>query len=99
MREIDADKRDETPLAGTNTLAEKSEVIMVQSALRRDLMLAALVSSLPVGFAESAAASPLDPDQTIVRSPGQLQWKPNPAFSEPSVESCPLTGDVNKPGL
>jgi len=72
---------------------------MVQSAPRRDLMLAALVSSLPVGFAESAAASPLNPDQTIIRPPGQLQWKPNPAFSEPSVENCPLTGDVNQPGL
>jgi hypothetical protein len=99
MREINADRWEATPLAGTDTLPETQEVIMVQSAPRRDLMLAALVSSLPVGFAESAAASPLNPDQTIIRPPGQLQWKPNPAFSEPSVENCPLTGDVNQPGL
>lgn len=72
---------------------------MIQSALRRDVMLAALVSSLPMGLADSAAASPLNPAQTIIRPPGQLQWKPNPAFPEPSVENCPLTGNATEPGL
>jgi hypothetical protein len=62
-------------------------------------MLAALASSLPIGFAQSAAASPLNPEQTIIRPPNQLQWKSNPAFAEPSVDSCPLTGNVNEPGL
>ena len=59
---------------------------MIRSALRRDVMLAALASSLPVGFVDIAAASPLNPNQTIIRSPGQLQWKSNPAFPEPSVD-------------
>ena len=72
---------------------------MIRSALRRDVMLAALASSLPIGFAESAAASPLNPEHTIIRPPGQLQWKSNPAFPEPSVDSCPLIGYVNEPGL
>ena len=72
---------------------------MIRSALRRDVMLTALASSLPIGFVESAAASPLNPDQTIIRQPGQLQWKSNPAFPEPSVDSCLLSGDTNQSGL
>jgi hypothetical protein len=70
-----------------------------QSALRRDVMLAALVSGLPIGLMDSAAASPLNPAQTIIRPPDDLQWKSNPAFPEPSVDSCPLTGNVTEPGL
>ena len=62
-------------------------------------MLTALASSLPIGFVDSAAASPLNPDQTIIRQPGQLQWKSNPAFPEPSVNSCLLSGDTNQSGL
>ena len=72
---------------------------MIRSALRRDVMLTALASSLPIGFVDSAAASPLNPDQTIIRQPGQLQWKSNPAFPEPSVNSCLLSGDTNQSGL
>ena len=72
---------------------------MTQSALRREILLKAFVSMLPIGFAETASATPLNPEQTIIREPGQLQWKPNPAFSEPSVENCLLAGDPNRPGL
>jgi hypothetical protein len=72
---------------------------VIRSALRRDVMLTALASSLPIGFVDSAAATPLNPDQTIVRQPGQLQWKSNPAFPEPSVDSCLLSGDTNQSGL
>jgi hypothetical protein len=72
---------------------------MTQSPLRRDVMLAALLSSLPAGFVESAAASPLNPEETIIRPPNELQWKPNNAYSEPSVDNCMLTGDLYKPGL
>jgi hypothetical protein len=59
----------------------------------------ALASSLPIGFAASAAVSPLNPEQTIIRLPSQLQWKSNPAFAEPRVDGCPLTVNVNEPGL
>jgi len=72
---------------------------MIQSAPRRDLMLAALASSVPVAFAGSAAASPLNPAQTIIRPPNQLQWKPNQAYPEPSVDNCLLQGNPAEPGL
>jgi hypothetical protein len=62
-------------------------------------MLAALASTLPIGIAGSALGSPLNPDQTIIRLPGQLQWKANAAYPEHSVENCPLAGDINQPGL
>jgi len=70
-----------------------------QAALRRDVMLAALLSAVPAGFLESAAASPLNPEQTIIRPPGELQWKRNPAYPEPSVDNCFLAGDPAQPGL
>jgi hypothetical protein len=72
---------------------------MNQPALRRDVMLAALLSSLPIGLGETAAASPLNPEQTIIRPPADLKWKSNPAFPEPSVDNCILAGDINQPGL
>ena len=37
--------------------------------LRRDLMRSALISSLPAGFLESAAGSPLNPEQTSFGHP------------------------------
>ncbi len=72
---------------------------MNQSAFRRDVMLAALLSSLPAALTDVAEASPLNPEQTIIRPPGQLVWKSNPAYPEPSVDNCVLTGDINQPGL
>jgi hypothetical protein len=72
---------------------------MTQPALRRDLMLATLLSAIPAGLLDTAAASPLNPEQTIIRPPDQLQWKPNPAYPEPSVDNCVLAGDPTQPGL
>jgi hypothetical protein len=72
---------------------------MNQPTLRRDMMLAALAATLQAGFLESAAASPLNPEQTIIRPPGQLQWKANPAYPEPCVDNCLLTGDTTRTGL
>jgi len=72
---------------------------MNQPAFRRDVMLAALLSSLPVALTDSAEASPLNPEQTIIRPPGQLMWKSNPAYPEPSVDNCLLTGNPTEPGL
>jgi hypothetical protein len=68
---------------------------MNQSTLRRDVMLATLAAA----FTNSAAASPLNPEQTIIRPPNQLQWKANPAYPEPSVDNCVLTGDPTRLGL
>ena len=72
---------------------------MAQSPLRRDVMLAALVSSLSAAFVDSAAASPLNPEETIIVPPGKLPWKPTHAYPEPSVDNCLLTGDTTQPGL
>ena len=75
------------------------EVAVTHSAPRREILLSALVSALPIALAETATASPLNPEQTIIRLPGQLQWKSNSAFSEPSVDNCLLAGGPNQPGL
>jgi hypothetical protein len=72
---------------------------MIESSTRRDVMLAALMSSIPVGLAGTAAASPLNPTQTIIRPPDDLTWKSNPAYPEPSVDNCVLTGNPTETGL
>jgi len=72
---------------------------MTQFPLRREILLTAFASALPVTLAVTASATPLNPEQTIIRLPEQLQWKSNHAFSEPSVDNCLLAGDPNRPGL
>jgi len=67
-------------------------------ASRRDLLMASLLAAAPLGLT-GAAASPLNPAQTIIKPPDALAWKPNSAFPEPSVDMCPLAGDINTPGL
>jgi hypothetical protein len=85
--------------AANEHLSPNHEAAMTQPTLRRDVMLAALVSSLPVGFLESAAASPLNPEQTMITPPGKLHWKATPAYGEPSRDLCNLAGDPDQPGL
>ena len=71
---------------------------MEHQASRRDLLLSSLIAALPFGI-ESAAASPLDPAQTIITPPEKLQWKTQPPFPPESVDMCPLIGDTTAPGL
>jgi hypothetical protein len=71
---------------------------MDHHASRRDLLLSSLIAALPFGI-ESAAASPLDPAQTIITPPEKLQWKIQPPFPPESVDMCPLIGDTTAPGL
>jgi len=71
---------------------------MEYPASRRDLLLTSLLAALPFG-PSGAAASPIDPGQTIIKLPDALAWKSSPANPERSVDMCPLTGDVNAPGL
>ncbi len=69
---------------------------------RRDLLLASLTAALPLGLSlnsSDASASPLDPAQTIIKLPGDLTWKANPANPPRSSESCVLTGDPTAAGL
>ena len=71
---------------------------MEHHASRRDLLLTSLLAALPLGVS-GAAASPLNPAQTIIRLPDDLQWKSNPANPARSVDMCPLFGDAEAPGL
>jgi len=71
---------------------------MELSASRRDLLLASLLTTLPLGLS-GAAASPINPAQTIIKLPAELQWKANPNYPPRSSESCLLTGDTTQPGL
>ena len=54
--------------------------------------------ALPLGL-HGAAASPIDPAQTIIKLPAELQWKANPNNPPKSSESSVLTGDPMQPGL
>ena len=66
---------------------------------RRDLLLAPLLAALPMAFARVAAASPLNPGQTIIKPPADLTWIPNKGYPERSVDMAPLFGDTTKEGL
>jgi hypothetical protein len=69
---------------------------------RRDLLLASLTAALLLGLplgSSDASASPIDPAQTIIKLPGDLTWKANPANPPRSSESCVLTGDPTAAGL
>jgi hypothetical protein len=67
-------------------------------ASRRDLLLTSLMAALPLGIS-GAAASPLNPEQTIIKPPDTLQWQTLPPFPPGSVDSCALTGQTTAPGL
>jgi hypothetical protein len=56
------------------------------------------MAALPLGVAK-AAASPLNPEQTIIKPPDALPWKSQPNFPPSSVDNCALTGDPTAPGL
>jgi hypothetical protein len=60
-------------------LPENRSFTVTESARRREILLAALVAALPIELAETASATPLNPEQTIIRLPAQLQWKSNPS--------------------
>jgi hypothetical protein len=71
---------------------------MEHQASRRDLLLTSLMATLPFGVT-SAVASPLNPEQTIIKAPDTLPWKSQPNFPPNSVDNCTLTGDTSAPGL
>jgi hypothetical protein len=71
---------------------------MEHQASRRDLLLTSLMAALPLGVA-SAAASPLNPEQTIIKPPDVLPWKGQANFPPQSVDMCALAGDTSAPGL
>lgn len=67
---------------------------------RRDLLLAPLLAALPLALAgEAAEASRLDPQQTIIRAVGQIDWKAQPGFPPRSVEQADLFGSTTGSGI
>ena len=69
-------------------------------ASRREWLLAALLAGTAAEtLADGAAASPLNPAQTIIRPPEALQWVPNNGYPERSMDMCPLAGSINEAGL
>ena len=71
---------------------------MDHHASRRDLMLTSLMAALPLGIS-GAAASPLNPEQTIIKPPDALQWKPCRPFRRAASTAWRLTGQTTEPGL
>lgn len=65
---------------------------------RRQLLAASLFAALPLGVS-AAAASPLNPQQTIIQKPDDLPWQPTATYPANSADRLLLTGDTNKPGL
>jgi hypothetical protein len=66
---------------------------------RRGLMLTPFIAALPASlFSDPAHA--IDPNETQVSLPDQLQWKPAlPSAPPQSVETVPVFGATDKPGL
>jgi hypothetical protein len=66
---------------------------------RRGLLLAPLLAALPTLLVEGAAASPLDPAQTMITPNDQIAWQTRPNWPKDSVAQANLFGDLNQPGL
>jgi hypothetical protein len=74
---------------------EMDGVSLERRLLLRLLLMAPLLSA----FATTAAeASPIDPSETFVLQPGQIQFKPWQGLPSASGEMAMLYGDLNKPG-
>lgn len=73
------------------------------AASRRDVLAASLLGAMSGGLGSllvgEASASPLNPAQTIIRSPDELQWIPTKGYPDRCSDRCALSGDVNGTGL
>ena len=66
---------------------------------RRELLITPLLAALPLALAsEPARADKLNPDWTIVRRPDEIKLQSQAEFSQ-GVETAPLFGSINEPGL
>ena len=68
-------------------------------ATRRDLLIAPLLTALPLALAAGRAGAAPDPAMTIVKLPEQLTWVKTPDFPDNSVEQAPLWSKTSEPGL
>jgi hypothetical protein len=69
-------------------------------ATRRGLLLAPFLAALPLALSDiPALASPINPSQTQIASPGAIKWSGwINGFPPHSGEMAALHGDLNKPG-
>jgi hypothetical protein len=68
------------------------------AATRRGLVLAPLLAALPVALVTDPAHA-VDPTQTQVTLPDQMQWKPwSAGGAEGAMESAAVFGAIDKPG-
>jgi hypothetical protein len=68
------------------------------AATRRGLLLAPLLAALPAALLPDPAHA-IDPNQTQVTLPDQMQWKPwNAGGPTGAMESAALFGSIDKPG-
>jgi hypothetical protein len=71
---------------------------MEHQTSRRELLLTSMMAALPFAVT-GTAASPLNPEQTIIKPPDALPWKSQQSFPTQNVDMCPLVGDSSAPGL
>jgi hypothetical protein len=69
------------------------------SVPRRDLLLAPLLAALPLALIGGAQASPLNPEQTQITLPDQIQWHQRPDWPHNCNAMAKLFGDVEQPGI
>lgn len=67
---------------------------------RRFLLLAPALAALP-GLLRStpAAATPLDPAETIITPPAELKWQIRPGWPKDSIATASLFGETTKEGI
>ena len=91
--------RQALPLAATaEDVARLLPQLAEHAATRRGLLLAPLLTALPLGLTSGPAAA-IDPAQTQVTLPDQFQWKPAlPGAPAHTVETVPVFGATDRPG-
>ena len=67
---------------------------------RRELLMGPMLAALPLALAATQAeADKINPDWTIVRTPGELKWQVMPDFPPQSVESVALFSAPTQSGI
>lgn len=67
---------------------------------RRELLMGPVLAALPLALAATQAeADKINPDWTIVRTPGELKWQTMPDFPPQSVETVALFSAPTQAGI
>jgi hypothetical protein len=71
----------------------------VSAPFRGDLLVAPLLAALPLAFLREAAATPLDPRETIITPADRINWRTRPSWPHNSVAQAVLFGEPTRDGL